>query len=90
MSWKICALIAVLIWNFIVFVIYGIDKQRAKNNKWRISEHMLLTMALFLGAVGAFIGMQAFRHKTLKPKFKLVYLFLAVNIAVYVVVFFVV
>lgn len=55
--------------NLISFAAYGIDKRRAKLGKWRISEAVLLILALIGGAVGAMIGMQTFRHKTKKPKF---------------------
>lgn len=55
--------------NLISFAVYGIDKRRAKQGKWRVSEAMLLILALIGGAVGAMAGMQTFRHKTKKPKF---------------------
>lgn len=58
-----------VIWNIIVFAIYGIDKFNAINNKWRISEKNLLLMALFMGGFGAFLGMQFFRHKTSHMQF---------------------
>lgn len=40
------------------------DKQKAKKGKYRISEKTLFLAALLLGAVGAYIGMYKFRHKT--------------------------
>ena len=46
------------------FVIYGVDKSRAKRNQWRIKESVLLWMSFLGGAVGALFGMQVFRHKT--------------------------
>ena len=58
------------IWNFVVFLIYGIDKYRAVKNKWRISEKALIACALLMGGIGAKSGMEAFRHKTKKPLFK--------------------
>ena len=64
----------VLIWylvviNFIAWVVYGLDKGRAKSGKWRISERTLLLLALIGGSLGAIAGMIMFRHKTRKPKF---------------------
>ena len=56
--------IILAIWNFAVFVMYGSDKIRAKHNVRRISEKTLLLSAFFLGGIGAFFGMQIFRHKT--------------------------
>lgn len=53
-----------IIWNIVVFALYGIDKFRAINGKWRISEKTLLISAFLMGGVGAFLGMQCFRHKT--------------------------
>ena len=54
--------------NFIVFVIYGVDKLKAIKNKWRIPEATLL-LAAVLGPVGALLGMKVWHHKTRKPKF---------------------
>ncbi|MBR4721163.1 MAG: DUF1294 domain-containing protein [Clostridia bacterium] len=58
-----------VIWNIIVFLLYGIDKYNAIHKKWRISEKTLLLAAFFMGGVGAFLGMQFFRHKTKHVKF---------------------
>lgn len=73
---------AVAIWNVIVFVMYGVDKHRAEKHEWRIRESVLLGGAFALGAVGAFLGMRIFHHKTLHKKFKIgVPIALVVNIA---------
>ncbi len=61
----------VLIWNVIVMLIYGADKLAAKAGAWRISEAALLTLAFCMGGAGALLGMIFFRHKTSKPKFKI-------------------
>lgn len=61
-----------IIWNIIVFFIYGIDKLKAKKSKYRTSEFSLLSCAFFLGAVGALFGMVIFNHKTSKPQFRFV------------------
>lgn len=72
---------AYIIWNFIVFLLYGIDKLKAKAGAWRVSEKTLILCALFLGAVGAFCGMKVFRHKTKHAKFTiLVPLLMVLNI----------
>lgn len=46
------------------FAIYATDKNKAKRNARRISEKFLLTASLLGGAVGGFLAMQLFRHKT--------------------------
>jgi uncharacterized membrane protein YsdA (DUF1294 family) len=55
--------------NAVSFVLYGLDKYKARKEKWRISEQNLLIAALF-GPIGAWLGMTQFRHKTQKPIFK--------------------
>ena len=75
--------IALVIWNLIVFVVYALDKRKAKRGDWRISEKALLLMAAFMGGAGALFGMRIFRHKTKHLKFKIgVPLLLVLNIAV--------
>ncbi|MBQ8799870.1 MAG: DUF1294 domain-containing protein [Lachnospiraceae bacterium] len=61
-------LVVYFVVNLIVFVMYGIDKFKAKNKMWRIPEATLLGGAV-LGVFGALAGMYLFRHKTKKPKF---------------------
>ena len=58
-----------IVWNLIVFLIYGIDKLKAIRSGWRISEKFLLGIAFCMGGVGAFLGMRLFGHKTRKTKF---------------------
>lgn len=62
-------LIIILLINIVAFIMYGIDKQRAIRNKWRIKEATLIGMAFCFGGAGAFLGMQIFRHKTKHIKF---------------------
>ena len=56
--------------NAITFITYGIDKWKARKNKWRIPESTLLLHAVFGGSIGAFLGMRVWRHKTMHKKFK--------------------
>lgn len=69
-----------LIANACVFCLYGYDKHAARTGRWRIPESTLLGTAL-LGPFGAFFAMLLFRHKTRKPKFWLVPVFLVIHIA---------
>ena len=63
----ICYLLAI---NIATFLLYGIDKYKAKKSKWRISEATLLTMAAIGGSIGAWAGMRLWHHKTMHKKFK--------------------
>ena len=58
-----------LIINIISFIIYGIDKYKSIKHKYRISENTLIILAILGGAIGAFLGMITFHHKTQKKKF---------------------
>ncbi|MCH4153154.1 MAG: DUF1294 domain-containing protein [Saccharofermentans sp.] len=55
--------------NLIAFILFGVDKRRAIRHSWRISEACLLLSAAMFGGLGAFLGMQLFRHKTKHPRF---------------------
>lgn len=57
--------------NLAAFILYGIDKKRARDKRWRISEKSLLLIALLGGAFGANAGMFFFRHKTRHWYFRL-------------------
>ena len=50
--------------SLITFCTYGIDKWKAKHNRFRVPEVLLLGMGLCCGAYGALLGMKVFRHKT--------------------------
>ena len=69
-EWMIPALILV-VWNIITFILYGVDKRKAKKKKWRTSETSLIVCAFLMGGLGALFGMSVFRHKTKHLKFKL-------------------
>lgn len=50
--------------NVLAFLLYGIDKAKAKRGAWRIAEKVLLGIGILGGALGALAGMKLFRHKT--------------------------
>ena len=56
--------------NAVAFIIYGIDKYKAKKAKWRIPEATLLLLAVLGGSIGAWMGMKVWHHKTMHKKFK--------------------
>ena len=55
--------------NLLTFIIFGVDKRKARKRKWRISEETLIWMSIIGGSIGALVGMSFFRHKTQKRKF---------------------
>lgn len=76
-------IIAYVVWNIGVFLLYGIDKWKARKGAWRIPEKTLIMCAVLFGAVGAYFGMKKFRHKTKHMKFKiLIPLLMAVNVVI--------
>ena len=56
--------------NIVIFLVYGIDKWKAKQGSWRISEATLLILAVIGGSIGALLGMRVWHHKTMHKKFK--------------------
>ena len=64
---------AILIWNLLVSMIYGIDKSKAKRSAWRIPEKYLLSFAFLCGGFGAWLAGVTFHHKTRKWYFKTVW-----------------
>ena len=75
--------------NAIGFLFMLIDKRKAQKNLWRIPERILLGIAICGGSIGAFLGMNTFRHKTKKLKFSLglpVILALQVLLSVFILI----
>lgn len=72
-----------LLLNLINFILYGIDKYKAKHDLWRISEKTLLTLSIMAG-FGGLIGMKIFHHKTREKKF-----YLANIIGIFVTIYFI-
>ena len=66
-SCLVCYLLAI---NAVTFIVFGIDKYKAKKAKWRISEATLLLLAVLGGSIGAWMGMKVWHHKTMHKKFK--------------------
>ena len=51
--------------NIVTFLVYGIDKWKAKQGSWRISEATLLILAVIGGSIGALLSMKIWHHKTM-------------------------
>jgi uncharacterized membrane protein YsdA (DUF1294 family) len=69
--------VILLLINLYSLALMGIDKNRAKKGKYRISERALWIAAICGGAVGGTIGMNIFRHKTKHTSFQIGMPFLA-------------
>lgn len=59
-----------IIINIITFAVFGIDKKKAIDGKFRISELTLFVLSILGGSLGGFIAMHTFHHKTKKWYFK--------------------
>lgn len=57
--------------NLIAMVMCAVDKNRAINSKWRIPEKKLFMISFIGGALGMWIAMAWFRHKTKHVAFML-------------------
>lgn len=55
--------------NLWAFVLFGLDKRYAVHGKRRIPERTLLLACCCAGAIGAWLGVRVFRHKTRKLSF---------------------
>ena len=56
--------------NVVTFVVYGLDKWKARRGRWRIPEAALLWLAVLGGSPAALLAMWLFRHKTKHNKFR--------------------
>ena len=64
-----------LIINAVTFLVFGLDKWKAKRKEKkesvrRIPEKTLFLLSAFGGSIGALLGMKAFHHKTLHKTFR--------------------
>lgn len=57
--------------NGVSFVLFGIDKHKARKGSWRIPERTLLLLSVLGGSVGALVGIKVWHHKTLHKKFSI-------------------
>jgi uncharacterized membrane protein YsdA (DUF1294 family) len=76
-------LIFLVIVNAISLIFFIVDKFRSMRGGWRIPESRLMFVAFF-GPFGAYAAMLLFRHKTRKPKFLLVPIFLFIQLCLIV------
>lgn len=85
MNSLLVAAIVYLVLNIIAASMFVYDKNRAIKQKRRVPEFTLLLLAFF-GPFGAVAAMEGAHHKTQKTKFKLVYVFLVLHVAIIIAV----
>lgn len=61
--------------NLAAFLVFGLDKWKAKRKEKkdsvrRVPEKTLFLLAVLGGSVGAILGMRVFHHKTLHKRFR--------------------
>ena len=71
-AWLLLWLLAI---NLVTFLVFGLDKWKAKRNEKkdsvrRVPEKTLFLLAGIGGSVGALLGMRIWRHKTLHRSFR--------------------
>lgn len=76
------ALIYIGLMSVWTFISMGYDKSQAKKKASRISEKNLWALAILGGGIGAYFGMQTFRHKTRHTSFRIGFLMLAIMYAI--------
>jgi len=73
--WGLLAVWLVLI-NLVTFLVFGLDKWKAKRkvkkeSVRRVPEKTLFLLAILGGSVGALLGMKVWHHKTLHRSFRI-------------------
>lgn len=64
-------LLYLLLVNGYSFWLMFSDKRKAIKDKYRIPEKKLFMWAILGGSIGSMLGMEAFRHKTKHPTFRI-------------------
>jgi len=64
-------LIYIAVISLITYLCFGIDKWKARNQRWRIKESTLIGLCIIGGSLGGLIGIYLFHHKTKKPLFSI-------------------
>lgn len=59
--------------SIITLIMYGLDKAAARKRESRISERSLLLCGLACGWPGGMLAQRLFRHKTVKPSFRIAF-----------------
>lgn len=70
-------LVWIIVMSIWAFLAMGFDKRQAEKHASRVPEKNLWLLAIIGGGIGAYLGMQTFRHKTRKTLFRVGFLMLA-------------
>lgn len=62
--------------NVLVLPLWALDKLQARREGWRVPEKALHAAAVLGAAPGSLVAMELLRHKTRKPPFRALYVFL--------------
>ena len=62
--------------NIVTFAMFCYDKNAAQREKERVPELVLQLLMAMGGSPGAFFGMKLVRHKSFKPSFGVVFVFI--------------
>jgi uncharacterized membrane protein YsdA (DUF1294 family) len=62
--------------SVLAFLLYWSDKRKARADQWRTPENVLHALEFAGGWPGALLAQQAFRHKTRKVSFQVVFWFI--------------
>lgn len=85
---EIYFLVYLILINLIAFIAYGVDKNKAKNKGWRISEFTLIFISIIGGGLGGLVAMVIFKHKLSKKSFYIgLPLIIVLNIIIELVIF---
>ncbi|HEY0947790.1 MAG TPA: DUF1294 domain-containing protein [Opitutaceae bacterium] len=71
-DWRLLSSLPLAV-SAVTFFVYRSDKRRAEAGEWRIPESSLHLLELLGGWPGAFLAQRAFRHKTAKASFQVVF-----------------
>lgn len=62
-------IVYIIVVNIFTIILMRIDKQKAVKSQFRIPERTFFLLSILGGAVGTYIGMKVYRHKTKHGKF---------------------
>ena len=79
---QLILLIWIIFMSVCAFTAMGVDKRQAKQRGQRVPERNLWLLAIAGGGIGAYFGMQLFRHKTRHTAFRIGFLLLALVYAI--------
>ena len=71
-------IVYLVIINILSFILMGLDKYKAINNHWRISEYTFFGLALLGGSFGTLIAMPIFQNKTKKTPLRVSFCFIGI------------